>query len=264
MLGPLIGGLLSQFGTYVPFFFVSGLALTNAVSLYFFLPESRKFNENFNEPVRRGRLAELAASFQNSRLGTIVLLYFLIIVAFSIMTTTFAQYTMFRFQYDARQNGYLFFLVGILAVIVQGGLFGKLAKEFGEKWLIVIGCILLFGSLFAVPYVGPAFGGLSALLVGTVCFAIGNSLSTPALTSIASKQSADEAQGQVLGTMQSAASLARAIGPAMAAVLLSDAVTKDITDSSLFRTFWTASAIMLLTVLIAIYFAFQKVTESYT
>jgi DHA1 family tetracycline resistance protein-like MFS transporter len=255
ILGPVIGGLLSKFGTHVPFFFVSALALTNAVSLYFFLPESRKFNENDQVSTSRSRLAELLSSFQNSRLGIVVLLYFLIVVAFSIMTTAFAQYTMFRFQYDAQQNGYLFGFIGILAIILQGGLFSVLAKEFGEKWLVVIGCLLLFGSLFAVPYVGPAFGGLSALLIGIAFFAIGNSLSTPALTSVASKESSEEAQGKVLGTMQSAASLARAIGPALTAILLNDSLTKDISDVTLFRTFWTASAIMLVTVLISVYYA---------
>jgi multidrug resistance protein len=254
VLGPVIGGFLSQFGTHVPFFFVSLLALANAISLYFFLPESRKFSEN-NNSVRKGRFAEIISSFENSRFGITILLYFLVVVAFSMMTTAFAQYTMFRFNYDAKQNGFLFGYIGILAAVLQGGLFSILAKKFGEGWLIVIGCVLLVVSFAAVPYVGPEVGGLTALLAGIACFATGNSLCSPALTSIASKESAEESQGKALGTLQSAASLARAIGPAMTAFLLNDSITKNISDYSLFRTFWTASAIMLLSLIIAIYFA---------
>jgi MFS transporter, DHA1 family, tetracycline resistance protein len=254
VLGPMIGGFLSQFGTHVPFFFVSLLALANAISLYFFLPESRKFNETVNLK-RRGRMTELLSSFENSRFATTVLLYFLVVVAFSMMTTAFAQYTMFRFNYDARQNGYLFGYIGVLAVVMQGGLFSVLVKKFGESRLIVIGCILLAGSFIAVPYVGPEVGGLAALLTGIACFAVGNSLSTPALTSVASKESAEDSQGKALGTLQSAASLARAIGPAMTAFLLNDSITKNISDYTLFRTFWTASAIMIMTLFIAVYFA---------
>ena len=257
ILGPMIGGLLSEFGTHVPFFFVSGLALMNAISLYFFLPESRKFSEVGISTHRPGRLAELASSFQNSRFGITVLLYFLVVVAFSIMTTSFSQYTMFRFDYDARQNGYLFGYIGILAIIIQGGLFARLAKRFGETWLIVVGCLLLAGSFFAVPYVAPGSGGITALLIGVACFAVGNSLSSPALTSVASKESSETSQGAALGTLQSAASLARAIGPAMAAVLLNDSITKDISSFTLYRTFWTASGIMLISLVIAIYFAFN-------
>ena len=262
ILGPIIGGALSQFGTHVPFFFVSGLALTNAISLYFFLPESRKFNDHTHDVGGRSRVAELLSSFQNSRFGIIVLLYFLIVVAFSIMTTAFAQYTMFRFNYDARQNGFLFGYIGILAVILQGGLFSVLVKKFGENWLIVVGCVLLAGSFAAVPFVGPMWGGLTALLIGIACFSIGNSLSSPALTSVASKESSEASQGKALGTLQSAASLARAIGPAMTAFLLNDSITANVTDFTLIRTFWTASAIMIVTLLIAIYSALSHQRET--
>jgi MFS family permease len=76
------------------------------------------------------------------------------------------------------------------------------------------------------------------------------------LTSIASKEAHDEAQGKVLGILQSAASLARAIGPALSAFLLYSATAPDnISDDTLYLTFWTASAIMLIAFLMAIYFA---------
>jgi predicted MFS family arabinose efflux permease len=54
--------------------------------------------------------------------------------------------------------------------------------------------------------------------------------------------------------MQSAASLARAIGPTIGGVLLNNAFNK-LDDFTLYRTFWAASAIMFLAFLMAIYFA---------
>lgn len=253
IFGPAIGGILSKFGTHVPFFFVSALALANAITLYFVLPESHPPNKNAE--IRQNRITELVASLKDSRFGLVTLLYFLVIVAFSIMTTTFVQYTMYRFDYNAEQNGYLFAYVGILAILIQGGIFARLVDKFGEIWLTVVGCILLAGSFFAVPYVGPLSGGLTALLVGIAFFSIGNSLASPALTSLASKEAHDEAQGKTLGILQSAASLARAIGPALSAFLLYSATApENIDDYTLFRTFWTAAAIMLLAVFTAIYF----------
>ncbi len=254
IFGPAIGGILSKFGTHTPFFFVSALALINAITLYFVLPESHKPNKNAEK--RRSRFTELISSLKDSRFGIVTLLYFLVIVAFSIMTTTFVQYTMFRFGYNAEQNGYLFAYVGVLAILIQGGIFARLVDKFGEIWLTVVGCILLAGSFFAVPYVGPLSGGLTALLIGIAFFSIGNSLASPALTSLASKEAHAEAQGKTLGILQSAASLARAIGPALSAFLLySAAAPENIDDHPLFRTFWTAAAIMLLAVFIAFYFA---------
>jgi MFS family permease len=115
---------------------------------------------------------------------------------------------------------------------------------------------LLTASFFAVPFVGPETGGLTALLVGIAFFSIGNSLSSPALTSLASKEAHDEAQGKTLGILQSAASLARAIGPALSAFLLYSATAPgNLSDYTVYRTFWTAAAIMLVTVLISLYFA---------
>ena len=253
IFGPAIGGILSKFGTHIPFFFVSALALANAITLYFVLPESRKPDKNAE--LRQNRFSELIESLKDSRFGLVTLLYFLLIVAFSIMTTTFVQYTMYRFDYSAEQNGYLFAYVGVLAILIQGGIFARLVDKFGEIWLTVVGCILLAGSFFAVPYVGPLFGGLTALLIGIAFFSIGNSLASPALTSLASKEAHDEAQGKTLGILQSAASLARAIGPALSAFLLYSAVApENIDDHTLFRTFWTAAAIMILAVIVSLYF----------
>ena len=254
IFGPAIGGILSKFGTHTPFFFVSALALTNAIILYFVLPESHKPDKNAER--RESRFVELFQTFKDFRFGIVTLLYFLVIVAFSIMTTVFVQYTSFRFGYTPEQNGYLFAYIGILAIILQGGIFARLVEKFGEVWLVVVGCFLLMASFFAVPFVSPEFGGLTALLVGIAFFSIGNSLSSPALTSLASKEAHDTAQGKILGIMQSAASLGRAIGPALSAFLLYSATApENISDFTLYQTFWTASAIMLITVIISLYFA---------
>lgn len=252
IFGPAIGGILSGFGTHVPFFFVSALAFTNACLLYFILPESRKFTENVK---RKNRFAEIFDGFKESRFALMTVIYFLLIVAFSIMTTVFSQYTMYRFGYTAVQNGYLFAFVGVLAILIQGGIFARLAKIFGEPLLVVIGSLLLFLSFLAVPFVSPAAGGLAALLIGTACFSLGNSLASPAITSLASKEAHDEAQGKTLGILQSAASLARAIGPAMSAFLLYSATApQNIEDFTLFRTFWTAAGIMFVAMLVSVYF----------
>src|SRR4030095_9338730 len=188
---------------------------------------------------------------------------------FSIMTTTFSLYTMFRFGYDAQHTGYLFAYVGVLAVIVQGGLFGRLVKQFGELSLVVVGALLLAGSLFAVPFVGPQAGGLVGLLIGGGLFSIGNSLSAPSLTSLASKSVGPADQGSVLGVTQSVASLARAVGPVLTAILIHSSIAYRgtdgqfhfLSDHSLFVTFWAASAIMLVALILAVYFARTHATD---
>jgi DHA1 family tetracycline resistance protein-like MFS transporter len=273
IFGPAIGGILSQWGIQVPFLFAAGLCFANALLLYFTLPETVTAQRPARNRAARGRgLGQLFASLKQPRLAFVLTIYFLFVVSFSIMTTSFSLYTMFRFGYDARHTGYLFAYVGIIAVIIQGGLIGRLVKRFGELPLVIVGALCFAISLFAVPFVGPAAGGLGALLVGGGVFSMGNSLATPALTSLASKSAEAEEQGTILGVTQSVASLARAIGPFLAAILIAspiahmgaDGQPHYMSDYSLFVTFWTGAAIMLLAFLLAFYFSKTKIKEETT
>jgi MFS transporter, DHA1 family, tetracycline resistance protein len=254
IMGPAIGGILSRWGAHVPFLFAGGLSICNAVGLYFFLPESLNDKHRADVPTGSSRFTQLFDSVTQERFRTLSILYFLITTGFSIMTTAFALYTMSRFGYDAEQNGYLFAYIGILSILMQGSIFGRLADQFGEAILVVIGSLMLAASLFAVPYVGPQSGGLAALLVGMAFFAIGNSLASPALSSLASKNAADHEQGKAMGVMQSGASLARAVGPLLAGILLNTAVGR-VSDHSLLVTFWSAAGIMFTAFIGSVYFA---------
>jgi DHA1 family tetracycline resistance protein-like MFS transporter len=264
IFGPAIGGILSGWGIQVPFLFAAALCFANAVLLYFRLPETVTANHPAKHSAAGGRsFHQVLNSLKDPRLGWVLAVYFLFIVSFSIMTTSFALFTMFRFGYGAQHTGYLFAYVGLIAVIIQGGLIGKLVKRFGELPLVTFGALCFAISLFAVPFVGPAAGGLAALLVGGGVFSMGNSLAAPALMSLASKSAAPEQQGVVLGVTQSVASLARAVGPFIAAVLIdssvahvgADGVAHHMSDQSLFATFWTGAAIMLIAFLLAFYFS---------
>ena len=269
IFGPAIGGILSRWGIHVPFFFAAALCFANALLLYFTLPETVTPDHPARISAVRGRgISQLIRSLKQPRLAFVLVIYFMFVVAFSIMTTSFSLYVMFRFGYDAQHTGYIFAYVGLISVIVQGGLIGRLVKRFSEMPLVVFGALCFSLSLFAVPYVGPAAGGLAGLLIGGGVFALGNSLATPALTSLASKSVGESEQGTVLGVTQSVASLARAVGPSLAAVLINsraahvgaDGQPHFMSDHSLFITFWTAAAIMFVAFLLAVYFGRKTYT----
>ena len=264
IFGPAIGGILSGWGVHVPFFFAAALCFANAVLLYFTLPETVTADHPAKNRAGGGRsFRHVLNSLKQPRLAFVLIIYFLFVVAFSIMTTSFSLYTMFRFGYDAQHTGYLFAYVGLIAVVIQGGLIGRLVKRFGELPLVIVGALCFAISLFAVPFVGPAAGGLAALLVGGGVFSMGNSLATPALTSLASKTAGAEQQGVVLGVTQSVASLARAVGPSLAALLISssiahlgaDGLPHYMSDRSLFVTFWAGAAIMFVAFFMAFYYS---------
>src|SRR5437016_2211127 len=263
VFGPAIGGILSRWGVNVPFLFAGGLAFANAILLYFTLPETVTPDHPARVSAASGRgWQQLVVALREPRLAYVLAIYFLGIVAFSMMTATFSLFMMFRLGYDAFHNGWVFAFVGIISAIIQGGLIGKLVKRFGEPLLIIVGALLFSASLFAIPFVTLA-SGLTALLALGAATAIGQALSAPSLSSLASKTASAGEQGGVLGVMQSVASLARAVGPSLAAVLIYsaiahvgyDGIPQKMSDASILRTFWAAAIIQFVGLLIALYFA---------
>jgi DHA1 family tetracycline resistance protein-like MFS transporter len=190
-----------------------------------------------------------------------MMIYFLGIVAFSIMTASFSLFMMFRLGYDAFHNGWIFAFVGVISAVVQGGLIGRLVKKFGESLLVIAGALLFALSLMLVPFLTPQ-SGIGIILLIAAATSIGQALSAPTLSSLASKSASAAQQGSVLGVMQSVASLARAVGPSLAALLIYsavahvgfDGVPQKMSDASLRRTFWTAAGIQFAGFLLALYF----------
>src|SRR5438270_6354586 len=278
IFGPAIGGVLSKWdvnvwgfhipGISVPLVFAGALALANATLLYFVLPETVTPDHPARVSAATGRWSQLVRALGQSRLAFVLGIYFLFIVAFSIMTSSFGLFTLFRFGFDAHDTGWIFAFVGVIGAIVQGGLIGRLVKMFGELPLVVAGALLFTASLFVIPLTGPHTGLVALLGVGAA-FAVGNGLATPSLTSLASKSVGKGEQGGVLGVTQSVASLARVVGPLISAALIYSAVVNigydqkphNMSDASVAHTFWAAAAVMFVAFLLAIYFARAHAAE---
>src|SRR6476469_5241566 len=86
VFGPAIGGVLSHWGIGVPFLFAAVLCFANALLLYFTLPETVTPDHPARVSAAGGRgMAQLVQSLRNPRLGYVLIIYFMFIVAFSIM-----------------------------------------------------------------------------------------------------------------------------------------------------------------------------------
>jgi DHA1 family tetracycline resistance protein-like MFS transporter len=213
--GPLIGGLMSRISYSAPFYFSAGLAVINAALVYLILPESLS-REQRARPHERASIVEVFRHGRGGMFAVVIATYFFLIVGFSIMTTLFALFTEKKFGYDAQANGYLFGFVGIVSVIVQGGLIGRLIKIFGEVALARAGMILTTISLVLLPM----SNGLGFLLLVCAGLSAGSGFASPPLSGLASQMVEASWQGRALGVMQSAGSSARLLGPLLGGWLL--------------------------------------------
>ena len=206
--GPMIGGIMSRISYSAPFLFAAGLAVANALLVYLILPESLS-HEHRTTPHEDAAIAEVFRHGHGWMFSIVVATYFFLIAGFAIMTTLFALFTEKRFGYDAHANGYLFGFIGILAVVVQGGLIGRLVKMFGEVILARVGLLLTAASLLLLP----ASSNLAFLLVVCAGLSFGSGLASPSLSGLASQMIDRSWQGRALGVMQSAGSAGRLLGP---------------------------------------------------
>ncbi|HWP41602.1 MAG TPA: MFS transporter [Blastocatellia bacterium] len=240
IVGPAIGGVMSQVSLAAPFYFAAGLAAANAVALSFLLPESLSAEHRI-EARRRATILQVFRESGSWQLAALMATYFFATVSFALLTAIYALFTRRRFGYDATHNGYIFAFLGLLGAIIQGGLLGRLLSLFSDKTLAVAGTLVMTASMFALPESRTVW----MLLAASTGIAIGNSLVTPTLNGLASRTVSAAWQGRMLGVLQSVASLARIIGPVLGGVLLD----RDL-GSNLERygrsPLWTGGAIMLL------------------
>lgn len=222
VFGPALGGWASgTFNYAAPMFIASGLAAVNFLFITLYLPESHKGRgaASLRQPI----FPELLHNVNRRQYFSSLVCYFLVIVGFSMMTTLFALFLNRRFGLDALHTGYILAGIGVIGVIIQGGLIGRLVKRFGELALAASGALIM-----CVGLVGLALcRHFDLMLAASSAVGIGNSLLMPTLTSLASRSASPEWQGRALGVVQSGGSFARWVGPISAGFLLSLPLTGD-------------------------------------
>jgi DHA1 family tetracycline resistance protein-like MFS transporter len=243
-LGPWIGGFIAgdhpnQQALARPAYLAAALSAAAMVIAYFVLKESRTAKDRASTR-RRGRLETARAAFARPVLRRLILLTLAGIAAFAAMETTFALWGHDKFGWGPEKIGNLFFYVGLESALVQGVLIGGLTRKFGEAWLVVAGAAFIALGLLGLPFAGS----LAAVLVVSGLIALGMGLFNPTLTSLISRQAGADERGGIIGVSQSASSLARVLGPAIAGPLF-EAFGRN-------APYYAAGAVMVFVVLAAL------------
>jgi MFS family permease len=217
IIGPALGGLLAGHDpatadVETPSWAAAGLSLAALCGVLLLLPESLSADRRGARGPSRNRLRASLDVLRRPVLSRLILVFFLVILAFAGMESIFALWAMEQFGWGPGQVGFVFAYVGILSAILQGGLIGSLTRWFGEERLLLCGLamigigLLLMGVTRSVAMLAPAVSLL----------ALGMGLTQPSLNSLISRRARSEEQGEVLGVSQSAGSLSRVLGPVMA------------------------------------------------
>ncbi len=209
IFGPAIGGFMSHWGYSMPAFFAAALSLANFSAAWFLLPETLKAEHRAGGPAK-SRLAVFRRAMAQPHLPVLLLVYFIVVAAFSNFEAIFALFAERQFGFHAATIGYVFAFVGIVLVIVQGGLVGRVVHLAGEHRVVPVAIALTAIGMGLLPR-----DHTTATLLGTLALmSIGMGFNNPSIMSLISQFTAAEDQGSILGVSQSLASLARIAGPA--------------------------------------------------
>ena len=220
VLGPAIGGVLAPYGYHVPLLAAAGLAALNWIQALVFLREPPAREAVAAEPARgaaSGRLGEL----RDPLVRRLCLVNLLFSLGVTQLETMFAFFMLRRFGWDAREVAFLLVAMAVLMGGIQGGGMKALSARFADRSLVLLGSALLTLGFALLP------GATSLPLLGValVLAAVGRAGAQPALMSLTSRAAPAARRGAVMGVFQSAASLARVIGPLAGGWLFDRATT---------------------------------------
>ena len=217
IIGPVIGGLLGEFGSRTPFFAAAILGMVNFLFTFFVLEESLPQAERrpFNL-VRANPLGTIVHLMNTPVLLGLVAAVFVYNLGHFVMPATWSYYTIERFDWSPRQIGYSLGFVGALMVIVQGYLTRVAIPKIGTSRAAYIG--MAFAVISFVGYAFSPFGWM--MYVAMVPGAL-SGFTMPALQGIMTGQVSASNQGELQGAISSASGLTAVVGPPLMTQLFS-------------------------------------------
>ncbi len=218
MMGPAIGGYLSRFGYSVPAYFAAAIGLVTTLMTAFFLKETVNVKAAESSPKTALSWAKMKEVFEIEPMGLLIIVYLLVNLGFSGMQGTYALWAQKQFGWGPTQVGGLFAFIGIMSIIAQLKVLPWFLKTFGERLSLKLALPFLTIGFLLIPG-STIFGGLVVHLLGNLFIVLGNSLSNPTITAIASEKVPKEEYGETMGILQSAASVGRIGGPILGAWL---------------------------------------------
>ncbi|HEX4602187.1 MAG TPA: MFS transporter [Gemmatimonadales bacterium] len=208
VLGPMIGGLADHYaGHRAPGLIAAGLSLINFVSAGAILRESLAVEHRTVRPLFD--FGHMTRALARPGLRSLMLVWLVAPFAFAGYTVALPLYASAAFGWQAKELGWLFVVIGAIAAVVQGFVFGWLERRAGARALLTIGLVGMALSIATVPWAASSL----LVYVWTVPLAVANSLFAPAASGLVSLYADPTEQGTILGAAQAFGALGRSLGP---------------------------------------------------
>jgi DHA1 family tetracycline resistance protein-like MFS transporter len=253
IIGPVIGGLLGQYGARVPFYAAAILCLLNFLYGYFILPESlAKENRRAFDIKRANPIGALLHLKKYPKLIGLVIATFLLYVASHAVHSNWSFFTMYQFNWDEKMVGISLGVIGLLVGLVQGGLIRWINPKLGNEKSIYVGMALYTIGMFLFATATQSW----MMFVFLIPYCLGG-IAGPAMQAVISEQVPANEQGEIQGTMSSLMSASAIIGPPMMSTVFYFFTHNEAPFKFAGAPFVLAGFLMLLSTIVA-YLSFKK------
>lgn len=236
LLGPAIGGILSQYGLTIPFWFAAGISALGSVAAFFLLPETRKEDSTLvRHKEKLIDIPRLWHALWAPTTGLLLGITFIASIGQNAFVIGFQSTTVDVLKFSPTQIGLIFTAFGLANVLMQGLGVRYLLKIASSRTLLLYSLLL---GVILVTVLGFAVVPMTFLLVLGIYMFVPPA--APFISGMISTSTKDEDQGGILGLSQSYTSLGQIIGPILAGI-----VTKWYVPGA----FWLAALVWLIGVL---------------
>jgi DHA1 family tetracycline resistance protein-like MFS transporter len=241
ILGPVLGGLLGGIDLRLPFWCAGVLAVCNWLYGYFVLPESLPVERR--QPFRWSRANPVGSLLHLAGLKNMGAL--LAVVAFAslaqfILQGTWALYTQLKFGWEPTDIGWSLCAVGVMSVIVQGVLVGRLARWMSVQRLVVYGLVSS-----ALAYVAWGAASKGWMMYGVIAFNVLGFAAGASLQTLVANAAEEGSQGQTMGAVAGLSSLTAVLAPVIGPLLLRSVADAPRGDWRLGAPYYLCAALQL-------------------
>lgn len=232
VLGPGVGGLMSNISLVAPFILATVLSLLAMVAIWFLLPESLAPENRETNIKLTGPQLGIMWEALSGPIAFLLIAAFMISFAMTNFEGIYAYYAKERYSYDPHTIGIILTAVGLVSSMAQGALTGIATRRFGEVNVVKV-CLVASAGGFLLMITANT---LITVILTTSIFVLGNAMLRPAVSSLISQRTI-QGQGIAMGLNNAYMSLGRVIGPLWAGGII---------DINLSFPFITGAAIMML------------------
>lgn len=253
ILGPLLGGLLAEFGSRAPFFAAAALALANFLFGAIILDET--VTEEMKRKLEWRRINPFGALKHVGSLpglGPLLVMFFFHQVAFFVYPTVWAYYTQERYDWSAFEVGISLMCFGLGMAIVQGGLIRLVVPRIGEWKTAVMGLIVS-----VIAFVSFAWAPQGWMVYALIPLTVIGLIAGPAISGIMSQRVSDQAQGELQGVLTAVGAIGSVISPIIMTGLFSY-FTSDASSAYLPGAPFLLAALLELMALAFLFYAMRK------